>query len=80
MEFYMNTNETTTLIKMLDSLPEHAQQKAIEHLRDYIAETHEEIKWEESYKNTSDNLEKYAQKVKNEISAGKAKTMDFTKL
>lgn len=35
----------TTLTKMMESLPESAQQQAIEHLRGYVENLQDEIQW-----------------------------------
>ena len=76
----MSSEATTTIIKMLETLPEQAQDRVIEHLREYIEELRDEALWNESFSRTQANLVSEAQRVRKEIAEGKSKLLDFEKL
>ena len=65
---------------MLEALPENLQEQAVEHLRDYIADLHDELKWNKSFQNSQDKLVKMAKKARKEIAEGKSMLMDMEKL
>ncbi|WP_414624944.1 hypothetical protein [Calothrix sp. CCY 0018] len=44
----MSSPAITTVLKMIESLPENAQNQVVEHLREYIQNLEEELKWEQS--------------------------------
>ncbi len=69
----MSSTTISTVTKMLESLPELAQDRVVEHLRD-------EIKWDQSFKKTSSKLVEAARQAKQEIAEGKTQKMDFEKL
>jgi len=69
-----------TVVKMLETLPDTAQNQAVEHLREYIAELQDEARWDELFMRTQDQLVAAAQRAKQEIKAGQAKPMDFNQL
>ena len=76
----MSSEATTTIIKMLETLPEQAQDRVIEHLREYIEELRDEALWNESFSRTQANLVSEAQRVRKEIAEGRSKLLDFEKL
>ncbi|MEP7213046.1 MAG: hypothetical protein ABI791_08230 [Acidobacteriota bacterium] len=76
----MSSATIDTITKILESLPEPVQDRAVEHLRDYLEEITDEIRWDESFGRTSDKLSAFAQKVREEIAAGKSETMKLDKL
>lgn len=45
----MSSPATTTIRKMVESLPDDLQEKVAEHIRDYIAELEDEKRWDESF-------------------------------
>jgi hypothetical protein len=45
----MTSATTATMMKMLDTLPEALQDRALEHLREYIEDIREEMQWNESF-------------------------------
>jgi len=45
----MSSPRITTVLKMIESLPENAQNRVLEHLREYIQNLKEELKWEQSF-------------------------------
>ena len=76
----MSSTTISTVTKMLESLPELAQDRVVEHLRDYIENLRDEMKWEQSFKKTSSKLVEAVRQAKQEIAEGKTQKMDFEKL
>ena len=76
----MSSPAIATVVKMIESLPENAQNRVLEHLREYIQELEEELKWEQSFKKTESNLIAAAKRAKQEIAEGLSEPMDYDKL
>jgi hypothetical protein len=69
-----------TVVKMLESLPESAQSKVTEQLRNYIEELQDDIHWDTLFDKSQKSLIEAAQQAKREMAQGKAKPMDIKKL
>lgn len=67
----------TTMIKMLESLPEPLQDRVLEHMRDYIEDLRDEAKWDQSFSRTQGKLAEAARQARKDIAAGKAAPMDM---
>lgn len=76
----MDTAATTTMVKMLESVPDQLQEDVVEHMRDYIEDIRDEAKWKESFSRTQDKLVAAARQARQEIAEGKAAPMNFDKL
>ncbi|MDB9374455.1 hypothetical protein [Nodularia sphaerocarpa] len=76
----MSSPEITTVIKMMESLPEDVQNRVVEHLREYLEDLQDELKWDNSFKTTQSKLIASAQRAKREIAEGLAKPMDYENL
>ena len=76
----MSSPAITTVLKMIESLPENAQNRVLEHLREYIQDLEEELKWEQSFKKTESNLISASLRAKQEIAEGLSKPMDYDEL
>lgn len=76
----MSSTAITTLTKMMESLPETTQLRVIDHLRDYIEDLQDEIKWDSSFKETQLQLNTAARRARREIAEGRAKPMDYSQL
>ena len=76
----MSSPAITTVIKMMESLPEEVQDIVAEHLREYLEDLQDELKWDKSFKKTQPQLIASAQRAKREIAEGLAKPMDYDKL
>jgi len=72
--------EATTVMKMLEPLPEHAQDRVLEHLHEYIAELKDKMQWDESFERTQTNLVSAAKQVRKQISVGKSMPLKIDKL
>ena len=75
----MSSTVITTVIRMLESLPENMQDQVAEHLRDYIEDLQDEIEWDTSFKKTQ-QLVAAARRARQEIAEGHAKPMDYDQL
>lgn len=76
----MSSNAIITITRMMETLPEALQNQIVEHLREYIAELQDELRWEASFNNTQDQLIVAARRAKQEIAEGKAEPMDLNRL
>jgi hypothetical protein len=70
----------TTIVKMVESLPNELQEQVLEHVRVYIAELDEEKRWDTSFKQTENNLVAAARKAKGVIATGLSTLMDYEQL
>ena len=76
----MSSTAITTVVKMLESLPETAQDRALEHLREYLANLQNELQWDSLFERTEPQLVTAARQAKKEIAEGQAQPMDFKQL
>lgn len=76
----MSSPAITTIVKMVESLPDDLQEKVAEHIREYIADLEDEKRWDNSFKRSQENLVAAARKAKQEIAAGKSVPMDYEQL
>ena len=76
----MSSENISTVIQMMESLPEAAQGQLVEHLREYIENLRDELEWDSLVQKTQSKLIKAAQQARQEIAAGKAEPMDYDKL
>lgn len=76
----MASNAITTMIRMMETLPEALQNQIVEDLREYITELEDELRWEASFNRTQEQLIAAARRAKQEIAEGKAEPMDLDRL
>jgi hypothetical protein len=76
----MNTAATTTMMKMLESVPESLQDEIVEHMREYIEDARDESRWKETIGKTQDQLTAAARQARRDITDGKAGSMDIDRL
>lgn len=76
----MSSTVIATAIKMLESLPEPAQEEVVEHLRTYIAELQDERAWDARFKRTQRQLVAAARRVKDAIALGQAQPLNLDQL
>lgn len=76
----MSSAAIATVIKMMESLPEAAQERVVDHLREYIEDLRDELQWDISFKNTQQQLVAAAQRARQEIAQGQAKPLDYDQL
>lgn len=76
----MSSPAIDTVIKMMKSLPEDKQNELVEHLREYIQDLQDELKWQKSFDKSQNKLIAVAKLAKQQIAEGKAKPMDYDRL
>ncbi len=76
----MSSPALTTIVKMIESLPDDLQEKVAEHIREYIADLEDEQRWDTSFQQTQENLVAAARKAKQEIAAGQSVPMNYEQL
>jgi len=76
----MSQEAIATVVKMMESLPNEVQDRVAEHLRDYIEELQDELRWDELFEQTQASLVTAARQAKQEIAEGKATPMDEEQL
>ncbi|MCP4422947.1 MAG: hypothetical protein GY803_00500 [Chloroflexi bacterium] len=76
----MTTTAIVTATKMMEMLPEYAQNQAVEHLRNFIADMQDEQQWDNLFNKTQNQLMVAAKQARKEIAAGRAKLMDVDQL
>ncbi|MET0752387.1 MAG: hypothetical protein ABWZ66_03400 [Pyrinomonadaceae bacterium] len=76
----MSTATIETVVKMLETLPAPAQERAVEHLREYIEDLKDETHWDAQFEKSSDRLSEIANRARKEIAEGRNAPMDFEKL
>lgn len=76
----MSSPQITTLVKIMESLPVNLQERVTEHLKEYIYDFQDEIKWDKSFEKTQSKLVIAARRAKQEIAEGKAVALDYNQL
>lgn len=76
----MASTAIATVIKMIESLPEDAQDQVVDHLRDYLEEMRDDSKWANRFKKTQPQLLAAARRAKREIANGRAKPLNHKDL
>lgn len=76
----MPTSAGITMMKMIECLPEPVQERALEHMQQYLQDIRDELKWNESFVNSDSKLVEAARKAREEISQGKATPMNIDDL
>lgn len=57
----MSSNAIATVVAIMESLPESLQDRVAEHLQEYILDLQDELKWDESFQKTQQQLINTAQ-------------------
>jgi hypothetical protein len=76
----MSSTAITTLVKMMETLPVEMQDRVVEHLREYICDRQDELRWNKSFQKTQQKLIVAARKAKQEVAEGKAQALDYKQL
>ncbi len=66
----MSSTAIVTVVKMMESLPEAAQDRVAEHLREYLADLEDEVCWDDLFSRTQTRLVGAARRAKAEIARG----------
>jgi len=76
----VSSTAIATLIKMIGSLPDPAQEQVVEHLREYLPDVQDEVRWDELIQKTQPNLVEAARTAKQERAAGQTAPLDSERL
>ncbi|MFN5391062.1 MAG: hypothetical protein ACK5CM_18195, partial [Pseudanabaena sp.] len=76
----VSSPQISTLVKIMESLPVSLQERVTDHLREYINDLQDEIKWDNSFAKSQSKLVAAARIAKQEIAEGKAVVLDFNQL
>ena len=76
----MATTAIVTMVKMMESLPETAQNQAVEHLREYLTDVQDEMRWDNLFQKTQAQLIAAARRAREEKAKGQAQPMDYSRL
>lgn len=76
----MSSEAIATVVRMMESLPEGAQERIAEHLRDYIQDLQDELQWDISFQKTRYQLIAAARKARQQIADSKSEPMDYDRL
>ena len=76
----ISSPQISTLVKIMESLPVSLQERVTDHLREYINDLQDEIKWDNSFAKSQSKLVAAARLAKQEIVEGKAVALDFNQL
>lgn len=70
----------TTILKMIESLPEKQQSQLADHLREYLSDMADDEKWDAVFSHTQDKLAYATREAARQIAEGKSEPMDFNRL
>jgi hypothetical protein len=76
----MASESIAPVVQMMELLPEPAQSQVAEHLREYLLEMQDELRWDELFKKTQPTQVAMARRAKEEIAEGKARPFDYDEL
>ena len=76
----MSSTAIATVIKIMESLPETAQDRVVEHLREYLEDLRDELQWDTLFRKTQPQLIAAARRARKEIAEGLAQPMDYDQL
>lgn len=76
----MSSATITTVITMLESLPESVQDRVVEHLREYLTDMQDELAWDAQFKRTQPQLTAAARRARQQIAEGLAQPLDYDQL
>ena len=52
----MSSEAITTVVKMMETLPDNVQSQVVEYIKNYISDLQDELRWDENFKKTESNL------------------------
>jgi DNA-binding transcriptional regulator GbsR (MarR family) len=76
----MSAEAITTVVKMMETLPDEAQSQVVERVKNYIANLQDELHWDENFKKTESNLIQKARLAKQQMAEGCAKPLNLNDL
>jgi len=76
----MPATTVATVMKMLEALPESAQDRVVEHVREYIEDLRDELCWDAQFQASHTKLAVAARRARQQIAEGHSKPMDVDAL
>ncbi len=76
----MSTATIETMTKMLEAYPETVQDRAVEHLREYLSDISDDLRWDKSFDTTSEKLTETARRVREQFKNGETEDFDLDRL
>ena len=76
----MSAATIDTIVKMLETLPEPAQEQVAAHLREYLQEVRADLRWDDLFARSQDQLAQMAEQARRDIADGKAMPFDLNQL
>lgn len=76
----MSEAALATLTKMIETLPDAAQNRVLEHLREYIEDLRDELRWDEQFEASRSQLAAAASQARKQIAEGRSRPMDLDAL
>ena len=64
----------------MESLPERVQDQVVEHLREYLEDLRDELRWDRVFQDTQTQLIAAARRAKQEKAQGQARPLDMNQL
>jgi hypothetical protein len=76
----MSSEAIATVVKMMETLPDAAQNQVAEYLQTYVADLQDELGWDTAFAQTQTNLVEKARLAKQQIAEGKAQPLNIAEL
>ena len=76
----MSSTAISTVVKMMETLPEPTQDQVVEHLREYLVMIQDEREWDAQFEQTKVQLAAAARQARQAIREGQAEPLDYSLL
>jgi hypothetical protein len=76
----MSSAAITTVVTILESLPENVQARVVEHLSEYLMDLRDETEWDSQFERTQSALASAARRAKEQSAEGLAWPLDYDQL
>ena len=76
----MSSAAITTVVTILESLPENIQARVVEHLSEYLMDLRDETEWDRQFERTQSALASAALRAKEQSAEGLARPLDDDQL
>ena len=76
----MSSAAITTVVTILESLPENVQARVVEHLSEYLMDLRDETEWDSQFERTQSALASAARRAKEQSAEGLARPLDDNQL
>ena len=76
----MSSAAITTVVTIMESLPENVQARVVEHLREYLMDLRDETEWDRQFERTQSALASAARRAKDQSAKGLARPLDDDQL